>query len=123
MALNQKNVAERILCAFISNPSRFQYIAKLIFLGKLNNEQATAKNIHKADAMAEQFLLTAERHNVQTVETALNVLCAALGNQERYGFIVSLIQKHKLNNEQATQRNIDFAFHVAVQFHEKYKRE
>jgi Na+/melibiose symporter-like transporter len=46
---------ERILIALLSNPERYKYISELVESGRISQEEANKKNIHKAFKIAETF--------------------------------------------------------------------
>ena len=54
--MKRDEVALKILCALISNPERYKYIASQIEDRKLTQEQATAKNVNKAILIADAFI-------------------------------------------------------------------
>lgn len=56
MALDREKLAADLFVALIANPERYKYIAEKINNGELTNESATAKNIHKAYMLADQFI-------------------------------------------------------------------
>lgn len=48
--------AVRILAALVASPGRHAYIEAQVVAGDLSNEEATAKNVHKARLMADQLV-------------------------------------------------------------------
>lgn len=56
MSLDRDKLAADLFVALIANPERYKYIAEKINSGELTNESATAKNIHKAYKLADQFI-------------------------------------------------------------------
>ena len=52
--------ALKILQGLMANPERYKYMAELVAEDALTNEQATAKNINKANLMADAWI--AERN-------------------------------------------------------------
>jgi hypothetical protein len=46
---------EQILCALLSNPERYKYIAELVENKQITQEEANKKNIHKAHKIAQTF--------------------------------------------------------------------
>lgn len=61
--MNRNEIALKILCALLSNPERYRYIAEQVESGRLSNREATDKNIHKAFKMAEQFIEAMETYD------------------------------------------------------------
>lgn len=55
--------AMKILAALVASPQRYEYIAGLVAMGKLNNRGATDKNVCKAIVMADQFIEVIKERN------------------------------------------------------------
>lgn len=54
--MNRDKIALEILCALISNPERYKYIASQVESGELTQEDANKKNVNKAFKIADSFI-------------------------------------------------------------------
>jgi hypothetical protein len=59
----EEETALKILCALLQNPERYKYISNLVESGKITQEEANVKNIHKAYKIAESFLKYPQKPN------------------------------------------------------------
>ena len=51
-----RGLAQDIFLTLLANPERYKYIAGLVESGKITQEEANLKNVHKAYKLAESFI-------------------------------------------------------------------
>ena len=122
-------ISFEILCALLSNPDRFEYIAERVADHNMSMDEASDKNVNKASVMAKQFVAEAEKLGLDMsdweyfLEPSLRLLCALIKNSARYKQIVAKAESG-VSNHSLTTTNIVMAFKLMQhQINYTYERD